>query len=338
MGSMSTAVDSMNDLFDALMDASKLDAGLLEPSVSRFRIGQLLDRVEATLAPAALKKGLRLRRVHSDQLIRSDFVLLERIVVNLLSNAIQYTARGGVVFGVRRRGNALRIDVCDSGIGISQVHHREVFREFYQLPGHAGRKSKSLGLGLAIVDRLARLLGHPIELESVPGQGSRFSIYVPLAAFGGPNLDKRSPQGHGTLRDFGSMAGRRIIVVEDDALVRDGIVSTLRGWGCTVAAADTDTLALRMTTDWSRPPDLIISDYHLGHTQSGIDVISRLRTTFDKDIPAFLISGDTTPERRLEAKANNLFVVHKPMSAMALRSMITRILSDIPRGADPTLN
>ena len=328
----------MNDLFDALMDASKLDAGLLEPSISLFPVGRLLDRAEATLTPAALKKGLRLRRVHSGLLIRSDFVLLERIVVNLLSNAIQYTAKGGVVIGVRRRGGTLRIDVCDSGVGISDAHQREVFREFYQLPIRGERQSKSLGLGLAIVDRLARLLGHPIELQSVPGKGSRFSVYVPVAECEPPGQSKRPSYGGSTYQDLGSVSGRCIVVIEDDALVRDGIVTTLQSWGCTVAAADTDTGALRKTTDWLHPPDLIISDYHLGQSLSGIDVIARLRTAFDKNIPAFLISGDTTPGRRHEAKANNLFVVHKPMSAMALRSMITRMLRDVPRPPDPTLN
>ena len=325
---MNTAVDSMNDLFDALMDTSKLDAGLLEPTISEFSIGRLLDRVEATLAPSASDKHLRLVCVHSDQIVRSDFVLLERMVANLLSNAIQYTTTGGVVLGVRRRGHALRIDVCDSGSGISHTHQQEIFREFYQLPSDNDRRSNSLGLGLAIVDRLARLLGHPIELQSIPGKGSRFSIYVPLGDGIKAGEDAQQLRRSSARPTIGSVAGRRIVVIEDDALVRSGMVATLQSWGCTVAAADTDTAALRITAEWAAPPDLIISDFHLGRTQTGIDAISRLRYAFDTNIPAFLISGDTTPQRRRQAKANALFLVHKPMSAMALRSMITRMLRD----------
>ncbi len=326
--SMSTAVASMNDLFDALMDVSKLDAGLLEPAITQFPVALVLARVEATLAPAALKKGLRLRLVTTRCFARSDFILLERIVLNLLSNAIQYTDTGGVVVGVRRRGSALRIDVCDTGSGISDADQQAVFGEFFQVQKASGRQPKSLGLGLSIVDRLARLLGHGIELESIPGRGSRFSVYVPVAEATAPDLASPPASRPGSIANVASVAGRQIIVIEDDPLVRSGMVTTLQSWGCIVAAADTESKALQTTSAWATSPDLIISDYHLGHAATGIDAISRLRFAFDEDIPAFLISGDTSPERLHEARANNLFILPKPMSPMALRSMLTRLLRE----------
>ena len=174
----------MNELFNSLLDISKLDAGVLAPSISEFPVDHLLKRIETTFGATAREKGLRLRVVSSRAWIRSDFILLERILLNLVSNAVRYTERGGVVVGCRHRNGRLRIDVCDSGIGIPEDQRRNIFGEFYQL--EAGRRDRrgGLGLGLAIVDRLCRLLDHPIELTSSVGRGSRFSVSVPSAPAG----------------------------------------------------------------------------------------------------------------------------------------------------------
>ena len=174
----------MNELFNSLLDISKLDAGVLAPSISEFPVDHLLKRIETTFAATAREKGLRLRVVSSEAWVRSDFILLERILLNLVSNAVRYTERGGVVVGCRHRDGRLRIEVCDSGIGIPEDQRRNIFGEFYQLDGGEKDRRGGLGLGLAIVDRLCGLLDHPIELTSSVGRGSRFSVSVPSAPAG----------------------------------------------------------------------------------------------------------------------------------------------------------
>src|SRR4029450_588894 len=186
------AVSSMNELFDALLDMSKLDAGILELNQTEFPVAQLLKRIETTFAEAAREKGLHLRVLASNPWVRSDFILLERILLNLVSNAIRYTARGGVVVGCRWRRHMLRIDVCDSGEGIPEDQQSNIFQEFYQLDSAKPDRRAGLGLGLSIVDPLGRLLAHPGELWARPGQGSRFSISVPLAA-GRPEAEDALP-------------------------------------------------------------------------------------------------------------------------------------------------
>jgi signal transduction histidine kinase len=179
---INASVAAMNELFNALLDISKLDAGVLVPSFTEFDVAELLDRIETTFAEAAHEKGLSLRVVTSSAQVRSDFILLERVLLNLVSNAVRYTARGGVVVGCRRRGCRLRIEVWDSGPGIAEHERRDIFHEFYQLGAAKGDRHAGLGLGLAIVDRLCSLLVHPIELDSIVGKGSRFAVNVPLAA------------------------------------------------------------------------------------------------------------------------------------------------------------
>ncbi|ESZ13071.1 sensor histidine kinase [Mesorhizobium sp. L48C026A00] len=176
------AVASMNELFEALLDMSKLDAGILEPSLSDFPVEHLLKRLETTFGGAAGEKGLRFTVVPNTAWVRSDFILLERILLNLVSNAMRYTTHGGVVVGCRRRGGQLRIDICDSGVGIPAEQQRNIFAEFVQLAAPKPDPRSGLGLGLSIVDRLGRLMDHPIEVNSRVGRGSRFSISVPLVA------------------------------------------------------------------------------------------------------------------------------------------------------------
>src|SRR5499427_1137260 len=221
------AVGSMNELFDALLDMTKLEAGILKPNPTAFPVEHLLDRIKTTFADAARKKGLRLRVVASEAWVSSDPILLERIMLNLVSNAVRYTERGGVVVGCRHRGPELRIDICDTGAGIPADERQRIFGEFYQLSRRAPDRSDGFGLGLAIVDRLGRLLGHRVELESSPGHGSRFSVSVPLAAqLRGAEMPAPLPAIADPVR------GKRVIVIDDDALVLDGMRGILQSWVC----------------------------------------------------------------------------------------------------------
>jgi signal transduction histidine kinase/CheY-like chemotaxis protein len=322
-----SALGAMNELFGALLDISKLDAGVVAPDPLDFPLEQLFKRIETTFAAAASERGLRFRMVSTKAWVRSDFILLERIVLNLVANAVRYTRKGGVVVGCRRRGRQLRIDVCDSGIGIPEDEQRNVFGEFYRLADPERDRAGGIGLGLAVVDRLCRLLDHPVALRSRPGKGSCFSVSVPIVA-----VPSEAPKRPPLLDGIGDTSGKLIVVIDDDALVLEGMSRLLRTWGCQVVAAASDKSALARLADYDRPPDLIISDYRLPDGVSGFHVIAQLRSALHAAIPAFLITGDTAPERLREADASGFHLLHKPVSPMALRAMLNQLLSDRASG------
>lgn len=317
------AVAAMNELFNSLLDISKLDAGVLAPSISEFPVDHLLKRIETTFVATARENGLRLRVVSSRAWVRSDFILLERILLNLVSNAVRYTERGGVVIGCRHRNGRLRIDVCDSGIGIPEDQRRNIFGEFYQLDSGEKDRRGGLGLGLAIVDRLCGLLDHPFELTSSVGRGSRFSVLVPSA----PAVTAQAPLDvPRALVD--SEHGKLVMVIDDNELVRDGTRGLLKSWGCLVVTAESEDAAMAKLADHVRRPDLIISDYHLAQGKVGFELIDRLRRACGAQIPAFLISGDTAPERLREASDSGYYLLHKPVLPITLRSVVSQLLKN----------
>jgi signal transduction histidine kinase/CheY-like chemotaxis protein len=313
------AVAAMNELFNALLDISRLDAGVLSTAIAEFPVAQVLDRIESTFASAAREKELSFRVVPSSAWVRSDPILLERILLNLVSNAIRYTAVGGVVVGCRRRGETVRVEICDSGPGIPDDQRRNIFGEFFSLAGrntHGG-----LGLGLAIVDRLCGLLGHPIDLASAVGKGSRFSITVPLAASQASVVEAHDTPPIATEVS----SGKLVVVIDDDPLVLDGMGGLLRNWGCrVVTAASPDAILAGLAGH--DVPDLIICDYRLSDGHSGIKAIDDLRASFGAPIAAFLISGDTAPERLREAQESGHYLVHKPVRPMKLRALLSQLL------------
>jgi len=331
VGRIDAAVGSMNELFEAPLDMTKLEAGILKTNPTEFSVSRLLERIETTFAGAARKKGLSLRVVGTAAWVSSDSILLERILLNLASNAVRYTERGGVVVGCRRRGEELRIDVFDTGAGIPEEQRQRIFGEFYQMAGPGPDRNGGLGLGLAIVDRLGRLLGHRVELDSRPGRGSRFSVTVPLAA-----QPHAATEASATpLATADPARGKRIIVIDDDALVLDGMRGILRSWGCQVETAASGDAALACLGQNGGPPDLIISDSALADGKTGIDAIRHLRQAVAAPVPAFLITGDTAPERLREASAAGFHLLHKPVPPMALRATLNSLLKNSPpcRGA-----
>jgi two-component system, sensor histidine kinase len=316
------AIAGMNELFNTLLDITKLDAGALTPTIAEFPVAELLRRIESTFAAVAQEKGLSLRLASTSAWVRSDPVLLERIVLNLVSNAVHYTTSGGIVVGCRRGGALLRIDVADSGPGIPDDQRRKIFGEFYRLADAAKTNQAGLGLGLAIVERLCALLDHPIELKSTPGKGSRFSIAVPRARAAG--VAKSEPSRQAVI----DVPSRKLVVVMDhDARILEGMGGLLRDWGCCVVIAATSEAALTEVKRLGREarPDLIISDYHLADGQSGITAIAKLREAHGA-IPAFVMSGDTAPERLREARDSGLHLLHKPVQPITLRAMVNRFL------------
>jgi signal transduction histidine kinase/CheY-like chemotaxis protein len=326
LGRIDAAVCAMNELFNALLDISRLDAGVLALNLAEFPLQRMFERIEATFSGTAQEKGLQLRVVRSSAWVCSDFILLERVLLNLVSNAIRYTRKGGIVVGCRHRGGQLRIDVCDSGIGIPEDQRKNIFSEFYQLagPGRDGHRG-GLGLGLAIVERLGHLLDHPIALASRVGHGSRFSVTVPAVAARAVSTPSVTPDS-----GFDPLSGKLIVIIDDDELVLDGMRGVLKGWGCRVRASTSADAALAALADIPRPPDLIISDYQLKNGSTGIEAIEGLRHALGAGIPAFLVSGDTAPERLRDASASGYQLLHKPVSPMTLRALVSRLLQDAP--------
>jgi signal transduction histidine kinase/CheY-like chemotaxis protein len=316
------AVTGMNELFNALLDITKLDAGALTPTIIEFPVAELLERIGGTFAAVAQEKGVSLRLVSSSAWVRSDAVLLERIVLNLVSNAVRYTTSGGIVVGCRRRGVLLRVDVADSGPGIPEDQRRKIFGEFYRLADATKTNQAGLGLGLAIVERLCALLDHAIEVTSTPGKGSRFSVTVPMAA---PSALSKSDQPQQASLDVAR--GKLVVVIDHDALVLESMRGLLCNWGCRVVTAATPEAALTDVKRIGREarPDLIISDYHLADGQSGITAIAKLRELYGT-VPAFVMSGDTAPESLREARESGHHLLHKPVQPITLRAMVSRLL------------
>jgi signal transduction histidine kinase len=312
------AVAGMNELFSALLDVTKLDAGALTPTIAAFPVAELLGRIGSTFVAVAEEKGLSLRLASTSAWVRSDPVLLERIVLNFVCNAVRYTTSGGIVIGCRRRGGLLRIDVVDSGPGIPEDQQRKIFGEFYRLADAAKTNQAGLGLGLAIVERLCALLDHPIELKSTTGKGSRFSVVVPVAPAATKPL-------HQAVIDV--IRAKLVVVMDNDARVLEGMGGLLRNWGCRVVTAATPEAALTEVKRIGREarPDLIIADYHLADGQSGITAIAKLCEAYGA-VPAFVMSGDAAPERLREARESGHHLLHKPVQPITLRAMMNRLL------------
>ena len=299
---MGESFNAMDGLFSALLDVSRLDAGVVEPRITTFPVTRLLDRMRNEYAAQAAAKGLALSVRPCRAFVRSDPVLLEEIVGNCLSNAIRYTTAGRVLVGCRRVSAAeLRIEVWDTGPGIPGDKQREVFREFVQLGNAERDRRRGLGLGLAIVDRVSRLLEHKIDLRSIPGRGSGFRVHVPI----GRMEDAEAPEAD-EARGVAPFAGRFVVVVDDEPAVLEAMASLLTEWGFKVATADSGAMILGKLANASSRPDLILCDYRLRNGESGIEVIRDIRDEFNEEIPAALITGDTGPDRLKEARESGL--------------------------------
>jgi len=324
IGNIRHSVDAMEELFNALLDISRLDAGVVQPCVSTIPLATVFDRVRFEYAPIARQKRISLAVMKTSVHVVSDPSLLARIVRNLLANAVRYTDRGGVVLGCRRRGKTVRIEVWDTGRGIPPERHSEIFREFYQLENPERDRRKGLGLGLAIVERLSHLLDHPVELRSTVGKGSMFAITVPLGAREDYVPTESSPEAAGVF----DLSGALVLVIDDEGAVQEGMAALLRKWQCEVLTAGSGKEMLQQLVTVQRLPDLIICDYRLRAGENGIEVVEMLRNEFNVDIPALLVTGDTAPDRLRDAEASGLPILHKPLNPARLRTLIANLLRE----------
>ena len=315
------SLSAMEDLFNALLDVSRLDAGVVETHLATVPLAPLLERVRFEFEPQARQKGLSLTIMPTNTLVHSDPALLERIVRNFVSNAVRYTDRGGIVVGCRRRSTKIRIEVLDSGRGIPANKHHEIFQEFCQLDNPERDRRNGLGLGLAIVDRVAKLLDHAVELRSVVGRGSRFSVTVPR---GKAQNVLAMPIPVPTPIDT-DVAGTLVLLIDDELAVREGMQEQMRRWRCEVISAGSGDEIIEKTVELERLPDLIVSDYRLRGDENGIRLVARLREEFNAEIPALIVTGDTGPERLREAQASGLYILHKPLNPARLRALIASL-------------
>jgi Na+/proline symporter/CheY-like chemotaxis protein len=318
IGNIDASLDAVEEIFSALLDISRLDTGALKPEIVSFRIDELFRQLEVEFAPLAREKGLRLKFVACGYAVRSDRRLLRRLLQNLVSNAIKYTTSGRVLVGCRRRRGRLRIDVYDTGIGIPHSKKRAIFQEFHRLDQGA-KVARGLGLGLSIVERIARVLDHKISITSTVGRGSQFSVDVPLSAAAPVSSHPRVARKV----DRVQLSGITVLCIDNDLAILDGMETLLSGWGCRVFKAPDLAAAVAVIADAKVSPDGLLVDYHLDNG-NGIAAISELRRRFGAEIGAILITADRSPRVRSDARANGIQVLNKPLKPAALRALLTQ--------------
>ncbi|MEY9132555.1 Na+/proline symporter/signal transduction histidine kinase/ActR/RegA family two-component response regulator [Bradyrhizobium diazoefficiens] len=308
-----TALRSTEHVLDRLLDISSYDAGAVRAEPFEFPIADLLVQLKVEFSAMARERGLVLRVVDCGLAVRSDPHLLRRILQNLLSNALRYTPKGRILLGCRRRGGDLRIEVWDTGVGIAAEDQKRIFEEFQRLaPG----PEKGLGLGLAIVDRVSRLLGHAVDVRSRPGRGSGFAVTVPLARGAGTSL-QRKPASPAPAAAERAMT---ILCLDNDVTILDGLTALLGGWGHHVlVAADADGAMLAAAAS---PPDIVLLDYHLDGGRSGLDFLDDLRQKSGRDVRALVVTADRSEAVRKEAGARGCAILSKPVKPAALRRFL----------------
>jgi PAS domain S-box-containing protein len=319
--SMKTCLRGMEEMFDSLLDMSRLDAGVMKAVPQVFLLNDILERLESAFQPQAEAAGLDLRFVPSSAAVRSDPGMLTRIVGNFLSNAIRYTRQGRILVGCRFSGTTLKVMVCDSGPGIPASQRLEIFKEFRQGEAQAVQgRGAGIGLGLAIVQRLARLLNHRLDVRSVEGHGTCFSVEVPLAEewLPGAPQEAEAPEQR-------PVAGATVIVIDDDPDVQSGLKMLLEAWGCRSIIADSADGALAELAASGARPDLILADLHLRESSDGIAAIKRIRERTGLGAPAVLFTGDTEVGPEL-GTAEGYPVLRKPIDPMHLRTVLANAL------------
>ncbi|MGF1629430.1 MAG: PAS-domain containing protein [Kiloniellaceae bacterium] len=318
------ASNAAGRLLNALLDVSELESGRFEGRFMDFPVQQLIDRMVRVYGPQARERGLRLRGVPSSQVIHSDPNLLERILSNLLSNAVRYTQEGAILLGCRRRRGKLRIEVWDTGLGIPEAEQQRIFEEFHQLDNPARERRRGVGLGLAIVRRLANTLGHEIFLHSVRGQGSVFAIELDLT---GKSVEL--PLSRRAGQPGVPLPGRStVLVIDDDLQIRKGMVRALESWGWTVKTAGDYDSAADIITSMSDAIDLIIADYRLPRACNGVRAAGRLRVLCRRMVPVLIVTADKGQEELQEIAEQGFPALQKPVNPDALRTAIADLLED----------
>jgi signal transduction histidine kinase len=324
VNSINESVAALESLFGELLDVTRLDSGAIEVHPRNFELGEMLRSLRLQFEPSAFEKGLALRVRAARRVAFADPLLVERIVRNLVANAIRYTEDGTVLVGCRRRGNKLALQVWDTGVGIAPEQQARVFEEFYQV--HAAEltapgQGKGLGLGLAIVKRLADLMHAPLRLQSWPGRGTLFTLELPL----GQESEVAAAARPARLAQALTLHGRRIVIVEDESAVRAGLEALLGGWGAQLRCFESVAGCIAWTRECAAEepaPDLLIVDYRLEDGRDGLEALFALRSRFGLAVPAIVISGSTMSRVEVLAQEHNFHLLIKPVLPNKLRAMI----------------
>ncbi|MEO8079101.1 MAG: hybrid sensor histidine kinase/response regulator, partial [Caldimonas sp.] len=324
VNSINESVDALEGLFSELLDITRIDSGGVEVLPASFAVGDIFRKLRLHFEPAAFEKGLELRFRGGAHVLLADPLLVERILRNLVSNAIRYTHDGSVLVSCRRRNGRMLLQVWDTGPGIGEAERTRIFEEFYQVPGSRDTASveqkKGLGLGLAIVKRLAALMDAPVGLWSELGRGSIFSVEVPIGS--SPRAAARPTAGKAPTGI--TLDGRLIVIVEDEAAVREGVEVLLQGWGATTLSFES-VGAVRAWAESAAAgslPSLIMADYRLQHAETGVEAIRAVRARYGAGVPAIVVTGSSMTGHDKEALEHDFHLLIKPVLPNKLRAMI----------------
>ena len=317
------SLEAVEEILGALLDISRLDAGATRPEIVEFRINEIFRQLEIEFAPTARSKGLALRFVASSLIVRSDRRLMRRLLQNFVSNAVKYTLEGRVLVGCRCVEGTVRIEVWDTGLGIPGDQQRKVFEEFQRLEQGA-RAARGLGLGLSIVERLGRVLGHAVTLRSTPGAGSVFAVTAPLGAASSAAATELAAAEPALAAE--PLSGLKVLAIDNEPRVLDGMRMLLGKWGCYVVTARDLEEARRALAGFDGPPDAIIADYHLDDGD-GLTAIATLRESLGFAAPAILATADRSQEVRDAAARADVALLNKPLKPAPLRALLTHCLA-----------
>ncbi|HEX4842263.1 MAG TPA: hybrid sensor histidine kinase/response regulator [Limnobacter sp.] len=317
------AGQGLRDLLNALLDSSRINAAAITAKPQHLQVDSLLQRIHHDFAPLAAKKGLDLRLRSTRQWVYTDPQLLDRIVRNFVDNAIKYTTSGRVLLGCRRQGEAMRLEVHDTGIGIPDMAQDAVFNEFHQLNNPERDKAKGLGLGLFIAKSLAKVLGHAVGLHSVMGKGSSFYIELPVCA---PAQQQAPAAKPNSTPNYEPIRGKTVLLIDDDAVIQTSVAEMLKRWHCEAMIAENAEDALKLLLAEGVVPDAIVADYRLRDNATGVQAIQALHRQLGH-IPAAILTGDTAPDRITEARKSGYMIMHKPLSAAQLRNSLSLLMA-----------
>jgi len=327
VNSLSYSLENIESLISALVDISKLDAGVVEPEIGSFKVSDLLDNLANEFKQQADGTPIDMQYHAASVFVETDSQLLARILRNFLSNALRYTEKGKVLLGCRRRKNGLEIQVLDTGPGIAESEQLEIFQEFQRGISASTHDDKGLGLGLAIVDKISRILDHPIDIKSNLGKGSCFSVLVPYAVqqTGG---DIRSDSKKNNTAAFQVMEPTHVVVIDNDESICEAMTFLLSGWGCSVHSIHTNQQIDSLLSGGIEPePDLIIADYHLDDDLTGLDVIDQYNRDALVKVPVLMITANYTSELRQQVRESGYHLINKPVKPLKLKLAMNHLLS-----------
>lgn len=321
IGKINASVNALTSLFDKLLDISQLDAGVIKVTKRDFSISRIFDDLKKVLDPVAQEKGLKIEWPNSTLAVHSEPELLEQILMNYLSNAIKYSTQGLIRVSCSQLEEHVTVSVSDQGIGIDEESLNHIYEEFYQVENKERERKNGLGLGLSIVRRTASLLGHDIEVASVLGKGSQFSISLEVAK--NPVVENQSATALQTFEK--SDSNKLVLVIDNEEDIRLGLEQVLILWGyLAITATDLNDAKEKLKTA-NREPDIIISDYRLKDGETGVDAITALHLAYNKKIPALIITGDIESDNLLDINKSNFQLLFKPVISMKLRAFLRNV-------------